>query len=164
MSISTPATHALDFLTIPYRIFEHPRPPESLELAASERGQDPRQVVRSILFRYQKDKFFLTLIAGPEQISWRSLRTHLGVSRVSMATEEEVLNVTGYAVGTVTPLGLAHPVRILADFNVFTPLEISLGSGLRGAAIIMKPDDLKRAIGNVEVGQFCKPGTSTGRV
>ena len=60
-------------------------------------------------------------MAGPGQISWRKLRAHLGVSRISMATEEEVLAVTGYAVGTVSPLGLAHPIRILADMRYFHP-------------------------------------------
>ncbi len=77
------------------------------------------------------------------------------VSRISMASEDEVLEVTGYAVGTVTPLGLAHPLEILADLSIFTPEEVSLGSGKRGAAIIIKSADLKRALGKIEVGQFC---------
>lgn len=155
MPVSTPATQVLDQLSVPYRIFEHTHPPESLEQAARERGQDPDQVVRSILFRYEKEKFFLTLMAGPEQISWRKLRLHLGVSRISMATEDEVLAVTGYAVGTVSPLGLPRPLRILADESVFKPEEISLGSGARGVAIIMKSADLRRVLGNIETEQFC---------
>ncbi|HEX7541073.1 MAG TPA: YbaK/EbsC family protein [Anaerolineales bacterium] len=155
MPISTPATRTLDQLSISYRVFEHPYPPESLEQAARERGQAPGQIIRSILFRYKKGNFFLTLMAGPRQISWSKLRSHLGVSRISMATEDEVLAVTGYAVGTVSPLGLPRPIRILADMSAFKPEEISLGSGVRGAAIILKSTDFQRALGKVEVGQFC---------
>jgi len=155
MLISTPATRTLDRLSISYRIFEHPNPPESFEQAARERGQAPGQIIRSILFRYGKEIFFLTLMAGPGQISWRKLRAHLGVSRISMASEDEVQSVTGYVVGTVSPLGLSHPIRILADKSIFTPQEISLGSGVRGVAIIMKSADLQRALGKIEVGQFC---------
>ena len=155
MSISTPAMQTLDLLCIPYRVFEHPHPPESLEQAARERGQASEQIIRSILFRYEKEKFFLTLMAGPGQISWRKLRAHLGVSRISMATEDEVLAVTGYAVGTVSPLGLPRPIRTLADVSVFKPVEISIGSGARGVAIIIKPADLQQALGKIEVGQFC---------
>ena len=155
MPVSTPATHSLDLLSIPYHLFEHPHPPGSLEQAASERGQVPEQVIRSILFRYEKDKFFLTLVAGPGQISWRKLRSHLGVSRISMATENEVLVVTGYAVGTVSPFSLPLPLRILSDVSVFKPEEVSLGSGVRGVAIIMKSVDLQRALGKIELGQFC---------
>jgi Cys-tRNA(Pro) deacylase len=153
--ISTPATHALDQLSIPYSIFEHLQPPSSLEQAAMDRGQSPNQVIRSILFRYQKGNFFLTLAAGPRQVSWRKLRAHLGVSRISMASEEEVLEITGYAVGSVSPLGLARPTPILADIAVFAQNEISLGSGVRGVAIIIKSVDLKRALGKIDVGQFC---------
>jgi Cys-tRNA(Pro)/Cys-tRNA(Cys) deacylase len=72
-----------------------------------------------------------------------------------MATEDQVLRVTGYAVGTVSPFGLSSPLRILCDLSIFKPEEISLGSGERGLAIIMKSIDLQRALGKIEVGQFC---------
>ncbi len=155
MAISSPATQALDLLSIRYRTFEHKHQPESLEQAAIERAQVSGQIIRSILFRIKEGKFFLALVAGPGQLSWRKLRAHLGVSRISMATETQVLEITGYAVGTVTPLGLAHPLVILADVSIFIHEEISLGCGVRGAAIIMKTSDLARALGNIEVGQFC---------
>jgi Cys-tRNA(Pro) deacylase len=154
MPTSTPATQALDLLSVPYRVFEHLHPPESIEEAATERGQTPDQVVCSILFRYEKVNFFMVLMAGPGQISWRKLRLHLGIARISMATEGEVLVVTGYVVGTVSPFSLPHSIRILADISIFAPQEISLGSGVRGVAIIMKSADLQRALGKIEVGQF----------
>ena len=155
MSISTPATRFLDLHSIPYQIFEHPVPPFSIQQAARERGQTPEQVVRSILFRYDKKSFFMTLVAGPGQISWRKLRAYLGITRISMATEDEVLSVTGDEVGTVSPLGLLHPVRILGDNKIFTLDEISIGSGLKGVAIIMKSAGLRLALGEIEIGQFC---------
>jgi Ala-tRNA(Pro) deacylase len=150
----TPATRYLDLIGIPYHMFEHTQPPISLEEAARQRGQQPEQVIRSILFKYHSQDFFLVLMAGPGQIAWRSLRQHLGVSRISMASEEEVLTMTGYPVGAVTPFGLPQPLRILADESAFRPEEISLGSGVRGLAIIMKPIDLQRALGKVEIGSF----------
>ena len=154
MLIQTPATHCLDQSGIPYRLFEHSHAPTSLEDAARQRGQVPGQVIRSILFRFNGTTFFLVLMAGPGQISWRKLRLHLGQSRISMASEEEVLAVTGYAVGTVSPLGLPIALRCLADVSVFQPEEISIGSGMRGAAILMKSADLRRVLGAVEVGDF----------
>jgi len=154
MSPATPATRSLDLLGISYRLFEHAQPPASLEEAACQRGQEPDQVIRSILFKCKGPEFFLALMAGPGQISWRKLRKHLGVSRISMASEKEVLAVTGYAVGAVSPLGLPQPLRILADASVFLPEQISLGSGVRGVAIIMKPSDLQRALGKMESGVF----------
>jgi Cys-tRNA(Pro)/Cys-tRNA(Cys) deacylase len=155
MPISTSATQALDQLAVPYRLFEHPNLPESLEQAAQERGQVPGQIIRSILFRHEQGYFVMVLMAGPGQISWKRVRAHLGVSRISMASESEVREVTGCEIGTVNPLGLPRPIRILADESVFTPEDISIGSGMRGVAIIMKSADLRRSVEKIEVGQFC---------
>jgi Cys-tRNA(Pro)/Cys-tRNA(Cys) deacylase len=156
MPDSTPATRSLDLLGIPYRLFEHSRPPESLEEAADQRGQTPGQIVRSILFRLAGDQFVMVLMAGPGQVSWKRIRAHLKVSRISMASEAEVLAVTGFVRGAVTPLGLPHPLRILADESVFVHDEISIGSGVRGVAVIMRSLDLMSALNNIEVGKFAE--------
>ncbi len=149
-----PAAEALDRLGIPYRLFVHTQAPESFEEAASERAQTPDQIVRSIVFRLSPGEFIMVLMAGPGQISWKSLRTYLGVSRISMASQGEVLSATGFVRGAVTPLGLPNPMRILADQSVFSQDEISLGSGRRGTAIIMKSTDLQSALGKIETGEF----------
>jgi Cys-tRNA(Pro)/Cys-tRNA(Cys) deacylase len=154
MTGTTPATHALDLLGIPYKLFEHPRPPGSLEEAAHQRGQSPGQVIRSIVFRLTAEQFVMVLMAGPGQVSWKRIRTHLEVSRISMASEAEVLAATGFARGAVTPLGLPHPMRILVDESVLSHEEISLGSGVRGVAIILKSRDLRAALGSLDIGKF----------
>jgi Cys-tRNA(Pro) deacylase len=154
MPNSNPAARALDLLGIPYRLFEHIQPPKSLEEAAHQRGQSPAQIVRSILFRLSERQYIMALMAGPGQNSWKYLRTFLGTSRLSMASEAEVLAATGFVRGAVTPLRLPHPMRILADESVFEPEEISIGSGVRGIAIILKPTDLQGALSQLEIGKF----------
>ena len=96
----------------------------------------------------------MVLMAGPTQVSWPALRSYLGQSRLTMASEAEVLAATGYRPGAVSPFGLPAPLRILADANVFAPEEISIGSGERGVTIIMKSADLRRGLGEVEIGRF----------
>jgi Cys-tRNA(Pro) deacylase len=150
----TPATQALDQLQLPYRLFRHTESVSSLEDAANQRGQAPGQVVRSILFRVGEGYFVMALMAGPAQISWSILRKTLGQSRLTMATEDEVLTVTGYRTGAVSPLGLPTPLRMLADEGVFLPDEISIGSGERGLAIILRSTDLRKALPDVEIGSL----------
>jgi Cys-tRNA(Pro) deacylase len=151
---STPVTQALDRAGIPYRFFRHPGPVHSLEQAAQERGQRPEQIVRSILFRLEQEKYLMVLMAGPSQVSWPKLRKYLGQSRLTMASEDEVLQVTGYRLGSVSPFGLPAPIRILVDESVLLEEEISIGSGERYTTIIMKKDDLLKALGPVETGSF----------
>jgi len=93
----------------------------------------------------------MILAAGPAQISWKALRRHLSQSRLTMASEAEVLQVTGFRVGTVSPFGLPRPLKVLLDASVLKEKEISLGSGMPNTGIIMQSADLQRALGEVEV-------------
>jgi Cys-tRNA(Pro) deacylase len=146
-----PASLALDSLGVDHIIFHHEGTVSSFEQAARERGQRPAQVVRSILFQIQPEEFVMVLMAGPAQVDWKSLRKLVGRSRVRMATEQEVLEVTGYRVGTVTPFGLRRQVRILIDASVLREEEVSIGSGVRNMAIILKSADLRQALKTAEL-------------
>ena len=146
-----PVSLALDELNIPHRVFTHPGPVSTLEQAARERGQRPEQVVRSILFRIGEDEYLMALVAGPAQISWKALRGYLGQSRLTMADKDEVMAVTGYPIGAVSPFGTLRKLMVLVDPSVFIEEEVSLGSGVRGTSVILKSKDLKRALGEVEV-------------
>ena len=154
MTDETPVTKALNDLGITFRFFRHPGQVTSLEQAAQERDQQPEQVIRSILFRLAKDDYTMVLVAGPAQISWPALRAYLGQSRLTTASQAEVLEVTGYPIGAVSPFGLPAKMRILVDHSVVQDGEISIGSGERGATVILLSSDLITALGDVELGDF----------
>ena len=156
-----PVSVALTGMGIPHTVFRHAGPVNSLEQAAAERGQQPEQIVRSILFRLGRNKdgvgqgeFAMVLMAGPGQIAWKALRQHFGQSRLTMATPAEVLTVTGYPIGAVAPFGMPTPVPVLVDESVTAQTELSLGSGVRGVAILITTAALLSALGPVTVGQF----------
>jgi Cys-tRNA(Pro) deacylase len=151
MSENPPASVALKKLNIPHRVFLHEKPVTSFEQAASDRNQRPEQIVRSILFQVRSGEFVMVLMAGRDQIDWKKLRQLVKRSRVRMATDEEVLQVTGYRVGTVSPFGLKNQVRMMIDASVLKEEEISIGSGVRNVAIIMKGEDIRRALKDAEL-------------
>lgn len=153
-SDATPVSRDLAALGIAHQVFRHPGRLESLEQAAAERGQRPEQVVRSIVFRTAAGEFVMVLVAGPAQISWPRLRAYLGQSRLTTATEEELLNVTGYTRGAVAPFGLPAPVRVLVDRGVLGEEVISMGSGIQGTTVILRSFDLMRGLPAAEVGDF----------
>ena len=151
MENQPPVSLALDKLEIAHSVFHHSGQVNSLEQAAQERNQRLEQVVRSILFRLSGNEYLMVLVAGPEQISWKALRKHVSQSRLTMASEDEVLAVTGYRIGSVSPFGLPRPLKILIDESVLKEAEISIGSGMRGVAVIMKSADLRRALNDAEI-------------
>lgn len=146
-----PISIALEKINIPHTVFLHEKPVHSFEQAAADRGQRPSQIIRSILFRVGEDEYVMALVAGPSQISWKLLRKYLAQSRLTMATEDEVLSVTGYRIGAVGPFGLLKQVRVLVEAGVLLEEEISIGSGMRDRAVILKSADLIRALENAEV-------------
>jgi len=150
----TPAIQYLEARSVPFSLFQHSGPVTSLEQAAQERGQQPEQVVRSIVFRLGEGEFIMVLMPGPAQVPWKALRAYLGLSRLTMANEEELLQSTGYRPGTVTPFGLPRPMRILVDQGIVNQAEVSLGSGQRGLAVIIKPPDLLASLDAVEIVDF----------
>lgn len=153
----TPVTQALDALGIPYRLHLHPQPVRSQEQAARERGLEPAQIIRSLVFRLEAGVYVMVLMPGAGKVSWPKLRRHLGVTRLTTATPDEVVRVTGFEPGSVSPFGLAQPLRILADAQVLEHTTISLGAGVRNAGVILARDTLLRALAP-EIGDFSDPG------
>lgn len=156
MTDHTPASQALTEMDIPHQVYTHTGMVRSIEQAAEERNQDVNQVIRSIVFRISEGEYAMVLIAGKSQISWKALRQHFNTSRLTMASPKEVLAVTGYQVGTVSPFGLKQPILIIADRNIFHPPAVSLGSGVPNTAILIRTEDLKQALGEIETGSFAE--------
>lgn len=157
MDRGTPVTEALDHLGVSYRLHLHTQPVRSLEQAARERGLAPAQIVRSLLFRLQGGQFVLVLMPGARKVSWPKLRRHLGVTRLTTATAEEVETVTGYPPGAVSPYGVRLPLRVLADRRVREVQEVSIGAGIRNAGVILETVDLLRTL-QPEVDDFADEG------
>ena len=100
----------------------------------------------------------MALMAGPQQVDWKTLRRVVGEKRLTTASEEEVLRVTGYPRGAVSPFGLPRPLPILADPGIFNPKEISIGSGVRGSTVILSSFNLRRALPDYELVNLQRGG------
>lgn len=150
----SPVIIELENRNLPFQLYQHKHPSISLEQAAEERGQTPDQIIRTIVFRCAKNQFIIVLMPGRLRISWSALRKYIGKSRITMASKEEILAVTGYQLGAVSPLGLPKPLRILIDKSILDKETVSVGSGVRGLAVIITAVDLINAIEKYEVGSF----------
>ena len=96
----------------------------------------------------------MALIAGPDQVSWKALRRHFGQSRLTMATADEVLSVTGYPIGAVSPFGMPTQLPVLIDESVTAQQEVSIGSGVRSTTVILQVADLLKALPDAIAGDF----------
>ena len=78
------------------------------------------------------------------------VRKKLGVRRLSFATPEKTLELTGMELGGVTPFGLPDDLPLWIDSQVMSCEEIILGGGNRASKVLMPPAGLTKLPG-VEV-------------
>jgi Cys-tRNA(Pro) deacylase len=121
---------------IEHRII-HPGHVTSVEEAAAACGVETDQVVKTLVVRRGADDYVLVLVPGSRSLSWPKLRAVLGVNRIALPDADEALAATGYARGTITPLGLDLPV--VADERIVGQ-EITLGTGQRDTVVALNAD------------------------
>lgn len=141
---SARAIAAAESLGLAHAVTRH-GPVRSLEEAAAARGLAPRQLVKTMVVRVAEGDHRFVLVPGDREIAWPKLRALLGVNRLSMPSAEVAREVTGYARGTITPLGSATPLPVIADAGVTG--EVSLGGGGHGVALTVDADELVAALG-----------------
>lgn len=72
----------------------------------------------------------------------KTVRSAMGVSRLSFASAEETEALTGMTIGGVTPFALPPDLQVYADEKVLSVDRLILGSGSRSSKILVAPEDL----------------------
>lgn len=138
------AVAAAEALGLAYTVTRH-GPVRSLEEAAAARSVEPRQIVKTMVVRVSEGDHRFVLVPGDREIAWPKLRALLGVNRISMPSADEAYAVSGYVRGTITPLGSATPLPVIADASIEGP--ISIGGGAHGVALTVDAGALVEALG-----------------
>lgn len=141
----TPAIAAVDASGIPYRIVRTGAA-GSAEEAAARQAIPPGALLRSIVVRRGEDDYLFVLVPAGRRFDWPKLRSHLGVTRLSLPDAEEARNVTGYERYTITPFGASRAWPVIADAAIVQEEVVSIGGGVRGVNIHLAPADLIAAL------------------
>jgi Cys-tRNA(Pro) deacylase len=113
----------------------------SLEEAASILGITPAEVVKSLVVKRSDDTFLFVLVPGDRQISWPKLRALVGVNKLQLPSPDVALAATGYARGTITPLGSTTAWPVYADERM-AGRRVSMGAGEHGVSLFVDADAL----------------------
>ena len=82
--------------------------------AASSLGCEIGAIVKSLLFKTE-NLFTLCLVAGDKKASLNKIKKTLNIKDVSMASADDVKNITGYTIGGVSPIGHSNKIDIFID-------------------------------------------------
>lgn len=138
------AVAAAEALGLDHVVTRH-GPVRSLAEAAAARGLGPHQIVKTMVVRVAEGDHRFVLVPGDREIAWPKLRALLGVNRLSMPSAEAAYEVTGYVRGTITPLGSAAALPVVADASIEGP--VSIGAGAHGVALTVDAAALVAALG-----------------
>lgn len=124
--------------------------------AAATLNTTPDAIGKSVLF-WVDDNPWLIIANGLRFIDHKKLADHLGISRrrTKLANADDVLAITGFAVGTVPPFGHLTPLPTLIDKNVLTLTELYAGGGDINALVHLTTAELLRVV-PAEVVQLTK--------
>ena len=82
--------------------------------AASSLNCEVGAIVKSLLFKTEKT-YSLCLVAGDRKASLNKIKKTLNIEDVSMASADEVKNITGFTIGGVSPVGHMNKINIYID-------------------------------------------------
>lgn len=122
-----------------------PRPPaRSLEEAASLLGLTPADIAKTLVLRRSDGSYLFAVLAGDTQLSWPKLRALVGVNKLTLPDAGEALAATGYARGTITPVGSRSGWPIWVDTRL-AGHRVAMGSGDHGYSAFLEVDALVTA-------------------
>ncbi len=141
----------LDAHGVWYRLLPHDEPVFTVEAAARQRGVVKEEMVKSILLREKsaERRYVMACVLGHERLDPQAVRQYLpgDWKRLTFASAEEILAVTGYVQGAVAPLCLPPAVPVIFDEGIASCQNVNISSGDPLAGLELKPGDLIRLAG-----------------
>jgi Ala-tRNA(Pro) deacylase len=136
-----------------YKITEDTILMANAKLGALHYGIELNQCTPTFILR-SDNQFIAVIIQGTKKVDFTKIRECLGAKNVSMATKEEIMDVTGSSIGSVSMINAQ--LKTLID-NGIKELEYCYGGcGVEKYTLKIKSADLIR-VTNASVGDFTKP-------
>jgi Cys-tRNA(Pro)/Cys-tRNA(Cys) deacylase len=158
MKSKTNALRMLETAGVPYRLKEYEVDESDLSAphVAEAIGMPPEQVFKTLVGRGDKSGVLLASIPANAELDFKALAAASGNKSVELVAVKEVLGLTGYIRGGVSPVGTrkAYPLYLEETAQLWE--EISVSAGVRGCQMVLAPGDLARVTGATycAIGRF----------
>lgn len=147
--MKTNAARLLDQLGIGYELREYESDEHTIgaEHVAQKVGLPLEQVFKTLVVRGDRTGVILAVVPGSEEVDLKKLAAASGNKSVEMVNQKEITPLTGYVRGGVSPLATKKKYPVYIDEIAQAWDIISVSAGLRGAQLLLGPDDLRAATG-----------------
>lgn len=146
-SAKTNAMRMLDSLGITYDSVEYDVDESDLGgmSVAAKIGLPREQVFKTLVTRGDRTGVLLAGLPVAAELDLKKLAVASGNKRVETVPLKEVLPLTGYVRGGVSPLGAKKAYPYYLDESATGWPRIAVSAGVRGRQIFISPEDLARA-------------------
>ena len=111
--------------------------------AASSLDCEVGAIVKSLLFKTE-NTFTLFLVSGDKKASLNKIKKTLNIKDASMASPDDVKNITGYTIGGVSPVGHLNKVEIFIDHSLARFENLYAAAGHPNCVFKTNFDDLQK--------------------
>lgn len=136
------------------RVLEFEVSSATVELAAQAVGVEGARIAKTLSFRME-DGCILVVTAGDAKIDNTKFKAQFHV-KAKMLTADEVLVMTGHAVGGVCPFAVDAAVPVYLDVSMKRFESVFPACGSANSAIELTPEELERLSGAIAWVDVCK--------
>ena len=142
----TNAVRILEQAGIAYELREYVVDEDDLSAphVAEAIGMPPEQVFKTLVARGDRTGVVVASIPANTELDLKSLAAASGNKKVELVAVKEVLGLTGYIRGGVSPVGMRKSYPFFLDETAILWDIISVSAGVRGCQILVAPDALLR--------------------
>ena len=143
----TNAMRMLDAAKIPYRVLEYEVDESDLSgiHIAETLGFPPEKMFKTLVAKGDRTGALVFCVPVAAEIDLRRAASITGNKKIEMIHVKDLLALTGYIRGGVSPIGMKKKFRTFIDEQIILHEKVCISGGQRGVQIKIAPDDLIKA-------------------
>lgn len=155
MAMAEAVRSYLNAAGVNYKIHVVDGPTITAQDAATRLRVPLEKIIKSILFRDEKEAPVLAILTGDKRVDRKKLSSVVGASKVRIATPEATKTVAGFEVGVMPPLGHKNKIMTVIDQKVMSFSNVYGSSGTMEALMEIDPRDIAR-LTDAKVADICE--------
>ncbi len=144
-----PAHKFLGERNVPYESLSFsPQTEKGAANVAQALGYQESQMVKTLVFETGEGEHVLVMLGGDKNAVSGNLKRAIGSRDIRLAAPDKVMEVTGYAIGSIPPFHWQPPgFRTFIDACLMDEDVLGVGAGVWGQEIMIEPGELARVTG-----------------
>ena len=117
------------------------------EHTAEKTGIPKEQSFKTLVIRGEKNGIMVACIPCNHEVDLKKFARAAGEKKVEMIHVKELLGLTGYIRGSVSPIGMKKKYPTYLSITALDFGEIVISGGMCGVAVKMSPEDIQKMTG-----------------